>query len=329
DARSSGSGTAAVPAALMRARTPAVQLLSFLLGRGALRVEALDVAAFGAGGRVDDGVDQGRFFGGERLGERVREAWRVGAVIAPAAERLDDPLVTRIAQEAGRRIGPALGIAAIDAVIVEDDGRHRQVVTADRLDLHAAEAKGAVALDRDDGLARYRGGADRVAHADPHDAPGTAVEAMARHVHIDDVAAEIERVGALVDDVDIGMRGKRVADGAQGGRKIHRAGIGVEARRHALDVLLLALADLVDPGGLAPDLTGLQRGVEGREGGFDVGRDGCGDRTVAVELGRRDVDLHDLRVLVPQWRPAMRQEPIETRADDHHDIGIADRIGTR
>src|SRR5207302_1609225 len=219
--------------------------------RGALRVEALDVAAFGAGGRVDDGVDQGRFFGGERLGERVREAWRVGAVIAPAAERLDDPLVTRIAQEAGRRIRLPLGVAAIDTVIVEDDGRHRQVVTADRLDLHAAEAKGAVALDRDDGLARHRGGADRVAHAYPHDAPGTAVEAVARHVHVDDVAAEIERVGALVDDVDIGMRGKRVADGAQGGRKIHRAGIGVEARRHALDVLLLALADLVDPRGLA------------------------------------------------------------------------------
>src|SRR4051812_16169484 len=43
-------------------------LRSLLLGGGAFRVEALDVAALGAGGRVYDGVDQRRLSARERLG---------------------------------------------------------------------------------------------------------------------------------------------------------------------------------------------------------------------------------------------------------------------
>ena len=43
------------------------------------------------------------------------------------------------------------------------------------------------------------------------------VEPVARFVHVDDVAAKVERVGAFVDDIDIGLRRKRVAHGPQRG----------------------------------------------------------------------------------------------------------------
>src|SRR6202040_3371189 len=94
---------------------------SLLLGGGALGVEALDVAAFGAGGRVDHGVDQRRLAGGERLADGAGEARRVGTVVGGAAERLDDLFVARVGQQAGRRVGGAGRVAAIDAVVVEDD----------------------------------------------------------------------------------------------------------------------------------------------------------------------------------------------------------------
>ena len=92
---------------------------------------------------------------------------------------------------------------------------------------------------------------------DPAPPQPPAPESVARLVHVDDVAAKIERVGALVDDIDIGLGGERIADGAQCTRDIHRARVGVEACCHTLDVLLLALGDLVEPGPLALDPAGL------------------------------------------------------------------------
>src|SRR6266403_553648 len=100
------------PSPAMRERDSAAL---FLLGDGALGIEALDVAALGAGGRVDDGVDQGGLAGGERIAQRLGEARRVGTVIAGAAERLDDLFIAGVAQQAGRRIRPVGRIAAIDA----------------------------------------------------------------------------------------------------------------------------------------------------------------------------------------------------------------------
>ncbi len=81
-----------------------------------------------------------------------------------------------------------------------------------------------------------------------------------------------------------------------------------------------------DPGRLTSDLSRLHCSVERREDGFDVPDHRRGDRPVAVELGRRDVDLHNPRLLGPQRRPAMRQQPIEARPGEQHDIGVADRI---
>src|SRR5262249_57801399 len=81
--------------------------------------------------------------------------------------------------------------AAIDAIVVEDDDAKRQFEAADRLDLHAGEAERAIALDREHRLAGLDRGADGVAHADAHDAPGADVDALARLVHVDDAAREV------------------------------------------------------------------------------------------------------------------------------------------
>src|SRR6202040_3922768 len=148
----------------------------------ALRVEIADAAALGAGRRIDHRVDQGRLAGIHRLVDRAGKL--VGGRPADAAERLDHLLVTRVLDEGGRRrVRAAGGIdahAAVDAVVVEDDGADRQAVATDRLDLHPGEAERAVAFHGEHRLAGLDRGADREAHADAHDAPGADVEALAR-----------------------------------------------------------------------------------------------------------------------------------------------------
>ena len=138
-----------------------------------------------------------------------------GRIDADAAERLHHLVVARALDEHGRRRVRADVVdvgAAIDAVVVEDDDADRQVVPADRLDLHAGEAEGGVAFDREHRLAGLDRGGDGIAHADAHDAPGADVEALARLIHVDDAAREIERVGAFVDQDGVGPL---LDDGAQ------------------------------------------------------------------------------------------------------------------
>src|SRR5438105_115771 len=80
---------------------------------------------------------------------------------AVAAEGFHHLVVARALDEyRRRRIGAAridVG-AAVDAVIVEDDDADRKLVAADGLDLHAGEAEGRVALDREHRLAGFDGG---------------------------------------------------------------------------------------------------------------------------------------------------------------------------
>ena len=176
--------------------------LDFLL-QHALRIEVADAAALAAGGRVDHRVDQRRLAGIHRLVDGALQLVGRGRVDADAAEGLHHLVVARALDEHGRRRIRASRIdvgAAIDAVVVEDDDADRQLVAADGLDLHAGEAEGAVAFDREHRLAGLDRGGDRIAHADAHDAPGADVEALARLVHVDDAAREIERVGAFVDE---------------------------------------------------------------------------------------------------------------------------------
>jgi hypothetical protein len=85
-------------------------------------------------------------------------------------------------------------------------------------------------------------------------------------VHVDDVATEIERVGSFIDDVDVRLVGQDFAGRTKCAVEVHRVGTGVEVERHAFGVVLLALGDRVEPGGLRLDLPGLEHGQECRHG---------------------------------------------------------------
>ncbi len=170
-------------------------------------IEVADATALGAGRRIDHRVDEGRLAGIERGIDRTLELVGRRHVDTRAAEGVHHLVVARALDEhRGRGVGAARGIrigAAIDAVVVEDDDADRQVVPADRLHLHAGEAEGAVALDREHRLAGLDGGGDGEAHADAHHAPGADVEALARLIDVDDAAREIERIGAFIDQDDV------------------------------------------------------------------------------------------------------------------------------
>src|SRR5258706_3360824 len=185
------------------ARGPAPDVANLFLAKHALRIEVADAAAFGAGGGVDHRVDQGRLAGAHGLVHGAFQLVRRRRIDADPAECLHHLVVTRVLDEDGRRnVRTPGGIdvrSAIDAVIVEDHDADRQVVAADRLHFHAGETKGAVAFDREHGLAGLDGSADGKAHADAHDAPSADVQPFARLVHVDHAPREIERVGALVD----------------------------------------------------------------------------------------------------------------------------------
>src|SRR6266404_1653751 len=186
------------------ARGPAPDVANLFLAKHALRVEVADAAALRAGCRVDHRVDQRRLAGVHGLVHGAFELVRRRRVHTDAAEGLHHLVVARVLDEHGRRnvrtagrinVGPA-----IDAVVVEDHDADRQVVAADGLDFHAGEAKGAIAFDREYGLAGLDRSGDGKAHADAHDPPGADVQALARLVHVDHAAREIERVGAFVDE---------------------------------------------------------------------------------------------------------------------------------
>src|SRR6267378_5217447 len=173
-----------------------------LLPKFALRVEVADAAALAAGRRVDRGVDQGWLAGVHGGIHGALQLIRCRGMDADAAECFHHLVVARALDEHGRRGVRANGIdvgAAIDAIIVEDDDADRQLVAADRLDLHAGETERRVAFDGEHRLAGLDGGCDRIAHADAHHAPGADVQALARLIHVDDAAREIERVGAFID----------------------------------------------------------------------------------------------------------------------------------
>src|SRR3989442_16039251 len=106
--------------------------------------------------------------------------------------------------------------------MVEGDGRDRQLIAGDGPDLNAAKAEGAVPFDGHDRLAADDGRADGVAHADAHNAPGAAIEAFARHAHVDDVAGDVQRVCPLVDEIDVRFIGEHAFDDAEGTVEIHR-----------------------------------------------------------------------------------------------------------
>src|SRR5271166_733616 len=200
----------------------------------------------------------------------------------------------------------------INPAIVEHHDHDRQLVPANRLDLHSAEAEGAVAFDGDDRLAAHSRRGNGVSHADAHHAPRPDVKTLARLKHVDDVSSEVESIGAFIDDIYVTFISKHVTNRAERAREIHRVWIGAQLRRHALRVLLLLLIERPKPLRGWLDLARLECGEKGGHCRLDIADDGSGNRAVAVDLGRRDVNLNELRALAPQRRLSVREKPIQT-----------------
>src|SRR3954453_19798859 len=135
-----------------------------------------DVAAFGPVRGIDDAVDERGPAGRQGFPQRCADLRRRRRLISLAAEGLYHVLVPGLQRGRRRVVGSGDVVAAVDTAVVEDHGDDWQVVAAHRLQLHATEPECAVALDRDDRVARLDGGGDRVAHTDTHHAPCPAVQ---------------------------------------------------------------------------------------------------------------------------------------------------------
>src|SRR5579883_557674 len=278
-----------------------VCLLLFLqLG---LRVEIADAAALAAGGRIDHCVDQRGLAGIHGGVDGAFQLVGRRGVDAGAAERLHHLVVARALHEhrGGRVVAGLVGVgAAIDAVVVEHDDADREVVPADRLDLHAGEAERAVALDREHRMAGLDRGGDRLAHADAHHAPGADVQALARLVHVDHAARQVERIGALIDQDRVGPL---LDDGAQHAQRaviVHRVVVVHQARRHFGDVFLALCPDRADPVRWRLGPVAAHALQERGDARADIAHHGCCDLDIGVHLLGLDVDLDELlRCIAP------------------------------
>src|SRR3546814_14769945 len=76
------------------------------------------------------------------------------------------------------------------------------------------------------------------------DLPGADVQALARLVHVDDAAGEVEGVGPLVHEHDIRPLGDDLAQRAERAVVIHRHVVVLQPRPHLGAVAVPLLADL-------------------------------------------------------------------------------------
>ena len=129
------------------------------------------------------------------------------------------------------------------------------------------------------------------------------------------------------DGVGAGL--DHVADHAQRAVEVHRRRVQRQRRRHLRQVLVLAFGDRAGPLGRRLGPVGADAGQQRRHAGADVADQRRGDGHVAVDLGRRDVDLDELlgaRVAGPRScpcrataassaarRPASRRRPRPAR----------------
>ena len=113
--------------------------------------------------------------------------------------------------------------------------------------------------------------------------------------------------------------------------EVHRCGILHQPRRHLGDVLVLARADGVDPLRCRSRPIAAHCFDQRRHTGADVAHQRSDDRNIAVHLLGFDIDLNELlrAKLAPRLALAVRQKPVEARADQHHDIGILQHRRTR
>src|SRR5229473_390171 len=259
-----------------------------LFAKFALRVEVADAAALAAGRRVDRGVDEGWLAGIHGGIDRTLQFVGRRHMDADAAERFHHLVVARALDEDGWcyvRAACRINVgAAIDAVIVEDDDADRQVVPADGLDLHAGETKCAIAFDREHGFSGLNRCCDGKAHADAHDAPGADVQPLARLIHVDDAAREIERFGAFVDEDGIRPRFDDGSQRAECTVVVHRRGVLHQPRRHLGDVFFLLRLDGANPVGRRRRPLAVHALEQRGYAGADIADQRRDDRDIAVHF---------------------------------------------
>ncbi len=101
-------------------------------------------------------------------------------------------------------------------------------------------------------------------------------------------------------------------------------------------VLRSAMASSHSAGGFGQFAQLVDRAEHGRDARTDVADDRRIDADVAVRLLRRDVDLDELlaapllgRSAAPRLALALRQQPVEPRTDQHHDVGFRQHVRAR
>ncbi len=182
------------------------------------------------------------------------------------------------------------------------------MVAADRLHFHAGEAERAVALEREHRLAGLDRGGDGKSHADAHDAPGADVEPLARLVHVDDTARQIERVGTLVDEDGIRSLLDDAPQGAERAVVVHWRLVVHQPRRHFGDIFFPLRTDGLHPISRRSRPVAAHRRKQRRHAGADIADHGSDDLDVAVHLPGLDVDLDELlRRVAPALSLAVRQ----------------------
>ncbi|SPC23583.1 hypothetical protein CO2235_MP70243 [Cupriavidus oxalaticus] len=297
-----------------------------------MRIQIGQATAFGAGSRVDDGVDQRGLARAQRFVYRGFEFRRRGDIGTDTTERFHHLVVARARDERRDRRIPAAGRIhvdpLVDAVVVENDDADRQVVAADRLDFHAREAERTVTAQRQHRLAGLDRGGDRVAHAHAHHAPGAYVQALARLVHVDHGTGVVQRVGAFVDERDVRVGLDHILQHAERTVEVHRRGVPGPGQGlgHLRQVGVPAVSHRVQPVGARPGKVVADLVEDRRHARTDVTHDRRGDGDVAVHLGRRDVDLDELLRLAPGLALAVRQQPVQAGADQQHHVGFGQHI---
>ncbi len=105
--------------------------------------------------------------------------------------------------------------------------------------------------------------------------------------------------------------------------EVHRRLVVREPRRHLGDVFLAFRLDGAGPFRRWRRPVAAHAVEQRRYAGADVADHGSDDLDVAVHLLRLDVDLDELlRRVAPGLALAVRQEPVEPGADQHHDVGV-------
>ncbi len=146
---------------------------------------------------------------------------------------------------------------------------------------------------------------------------------MARQRHIHGVAGVVERVGALIDKDDVGIRLKNRFDGRESAPVVHgayRGGIGKTFGEFLILNLGLGLKRGY-PGRVSLHFAAFQSGEDGVERQTDVAHNRSGNRHVDVNLLRLHVELYELGVGVP-FAAAEGEHPVQTGADDEHYISL-------